>query len=138
MKIQDFIIKNKLQRFVQFLDKIDDSKLREIYASSNLVLFPALDQTWGLTPIEALCCNKLSIVSNDSGVSEVLRKQECGIVCKPTPEEFSQNILEFYKNQQKYKKMIVRGNEYVENNLTWRHYAKRMKSNFEKSLNSTK
>lgn len=133
-ELVDLIKKYRIEDKVEFLGQLKDIDVRKVYASADVVLFPAIYQSWGLTPIEALCQKKISIVSSDSGVSEVLSENNIGVVCNPSPEEFAKNIKKVHEDPKTYRDMAKRGHDYVKNNLTWRHYAKRMLREFENTL----
>jgi glycosyltransferase involved in cell wall biosynthesis len=111
---------------VRFLGNRTASDVRELYTVCDLNLFPPTNQSWGLTPFEALCAGKVSIVSNDSGAAEVLAEQGIGIVCDPTPEAFAQRILEVHRYRGRYRAMARKGRRYVTKNLSWSQYAERV------------
>lgn len=109
-----------------FLGVVRRKVLRDIYKSSDINLFPAIDhQSWGFTPIEALCSGVISVISKDSGVGEFLQESSCGITSEATPQAFAQKILQVHKNILKYIKVAKNGQEIVKKNLTWRAYATR-------------
>jgi len=109
-----------------FLGVVKRNVLRDVYRNTNINLFPAIDhQSWGFTPIEALCTGVISIASKDTGVSEFLQEGSCGVVAEATAESFAEEILQVYKNRSKYTKMANKGREIVKKNLTWTAYASR-------------
>jgi glycosyltransferase involved in cell wall biosynthesis len=87
-------------------------------------LFPALNQSWGLTPFEALCAGKISVVSTESGASELLSEKEIGVVCEPTPKDFGAQILDIFENRGRYDHVAEQGHRYIKRHLTWDRYAR--------------
>jgi glycosyltransferase involved in cell wall biosynthesis len=69
-----------LDPFVYFLGKVNYEEINYIYSKIDCNLFFAINQTWGLTPFEALRFGKPSIVSSSSGCSEFLAKKSIGHV----------------------------------------------------------
>ena len=129
----------KVSDKVIFAGFCSPEKVRTWYHLCDLVLFPALPQvsgtkqSWGFIPIEALCAKKLSIVSEGSGVAEVLGKEKIGIISPPNAEEFSWRILEFYRSSSKFKALTEKGFNYVRDNLFWEKYAEQIVEVLEKS-----
>lgn len=124
-------IKNlRLERKVIFAGFCPPEIVRAWYAVSDLVLFPSVGQTamvsqsWGFVPFEALCQRKISIVSKDSGAAEVLGRENLGIVCPPTIEDFSRAVLSFFGMKKEYEEMKKKGYFYVKNSLSWEKWGK--------------
>ena len=103
---------------VQFLGQVSSDELPSLYASCDINLFPAKNQSWGLTPFEALCVKRISIVSSDSGAAEVLAQEKIGLISEAKPEEFAMCIREVHANPEAYQQMAHRGFIYVAKNLT--------------------
>jgi len=104
--------------------------VRAWYSLADLVLFPSVGQTamvsqsWGFVPFEALCQKKISIVSQGSGAAEILEKEKIGVVCRLGVEDYSKAVLDFFKNKKEYKKTVMKGFNYVKNNLPWERWGK--------------
>jgi glycosyltransferase involved in cell wall biosynthesis len=115
-----------LEKKVIFTGFASREDLRNLYHACNINLFPCLDQSWGLTPFEALAAGKISIVSNECGAAEIISSQKIGIVVKPTPEMIAKFIIDIYKHPDKYTELINKGRKYVMHNMSWRNYAMKM------------
>lgn len=110
---------------VKFLGEVPLGDLIDLYAACHVNLLPAVNQSWGLTPFEALCAGRISIVSSDSGAAEVIERERIGVVAKPTAEDFADRILEVHASSLSFTKMAARGKQYVEECLTHSDYAER-------------
>lgn len=113
---------------VKFLGHMDETTLQDVYRSCHVNLFPATNQSWGLTPFEALRFERVSVASNDCGASEVLAGEGIGVVCEPTASAFASSILEIYQNPSNSEIMARHGKMYVETVLTWHNYAENVES----------
>jgi len=51
---------------------VSDSELRDLYAASDLYVFPSARQSYGLAPLEAIALRTPVVVSRGAGVHEVL------------------------------------------------------------------
>lgn len=110
---------------IDFVGFVSDERLREFYHWAKVLLFPALNQSWGLTPFEALAAKTISIVSNDCGAAEIINRENIGLVAKPTSEEFARAILKIHSNEAYYRRMAEKGFDYVRNNMSWKRYAEK-------------
>lgn len=107
---------------VSFLGHVSSETVRALYRACDINLFPATGQSWGLTPLEALCTGRISIVSNDCGSAELLEAEDIGIVSEPTAHEFASSILKCHAFPELYKEKARKGRDYVMRFVTWNHY----------------
>ncbi len=117
----------KLSHHVTFLGKLETKDLPHLFAGSDILVFPALNQTWGLTPFEAACVGTPSIVSDDCGASEVIGKQQIGIVVKPTADAIAHAIMQL-QSKEKRQYLGKKAKEYVKKHMTWEHYAQNIEA----------
>lgn len=113
---------------VDFLGQVSSWEIRDLFKACALHLYPPVNESWGLAPIEALCAERLSILSNDCGASEVIAAEEIGVVCDPTAQAFASHILEAHQNPSKVRRMAKNGKKYVERVLTWQIHAENVES----------
>jgi phosphatidylinositol alpha-1,6-mannosyltransferase len=113
----------KISDHVLFLGRVPSQDLPGLYRACNVLLLPALNQSWGLTPFEALCAKRISIVSDDSGAAEVLGREDIGVVAKPEPSEFARSIIQVHSDPEKYDALARDGYAYVVNYLNPRLFA---------------
>lgn len=137
-ELEDLAKGLNLHDSVIFAGRVDDSTLRNFYHACNCLLFPAVNQTWGLTTFEAIAAGKVPIVSDDCGASEVIAEQEIGFVANPNPEEFARMIEYVSRHPEECKEKVERGQRYIGRELTYRRYAQRMLQIFRKVLDSQK
>jgi len=128
MDIQKYIEENNLQNKVKFLGGIDRRSLRDLYRSVDLLLHPIKDQGGWLTPFEAMASNLPVIISTEANPSDIIKENQIGIVV--SNNDLEEAVLDYYRNEGKYKDMVRRGSSFVKYNLTWEKYS----SNIEKIL----
>jgi len=91
---------------------------------SNVLIFPNYPQTWGLTALEAIALGVPTIVSDGSGVSEVLKdKQHALIYPKGSVSKLYKAMLYCLKNRKGVSTMSKSGQIYVLSRFTWARYA---------------
>lgn len=107
--------------FSLFMDKIKHRNFKHInienkiytdmngqYAQAHCLIIPYLqfDEYLKLIPtsvIESLAAGKPVLVSSRTGVAEIIRASNCGVVFEPTRESLLQAIVELRKNYRKYQ-----------------------------------
>src|SRR5215813_1848777 len=74
---------------VEFLPRVDEEALIDLYAKARLVLVTAADEDLGYVPLEAFLSGKAVLTTDDAGGPlEFVRDGETGLVVAPTPEAF--------------------------------------------------
>ncbi len=63
---------------VQFLGRIDDASLHALYARADVLVHPALAESFGLTPVEAALWGLPSVVSDSGGIVEFVEDRVSG------------------------------------------------------------
>ncbi len=116
---------------VIFKGFVTNKELRELYSIADINLFPAVKQSWGLTPFEAAAQKVMSIVSNDCGTAEVIKKQEIGRVIPPVAEKFAEEIRSLLKAAAKRKQLGKKAYLFVRKEMTWKKYTAIMEKLFE-------
>ena len=69
-------------------------QLVEIYSAADLYVNPSVEETFGMTILEAACCGTPSVVYQDTACEEVAL-QHGGVAVPRGPEHLLQGILEF-------------------------------------------
>ncbi len=123
---------------VMFLHSSSDVELAQVYAACDVFVFPA-QITWGLAVIEAMAASKPVLVSNKSGVSEIIRNGQNGFVIEePNPRNMALQIENLITNSELRQKIGENAYEYAKQNLSWQMYARNMSLVFEKALQNLK
>lgn len=130
--LEQLVEKYKIKDYVKFTGKIDNKKLRELYFSSDLNLFLAINQSWGLTPLEALCAKKPSLVSSDCGISGLITEKNMGYITDVNMPDITKKLKFIYNNYIQAKKKAVIGYNFVEKSMSWEKYAKDFSSEVKK------
>jgi len=114
-KLNEYIQKNKLEKNILFTGNLNREELRDLYKSANVGLFPVGKQGGWLAPFEMLCSEKPVIVSEEMGAASIIKGNGLGIVTK----EYSNALIEVYKNPKNYRKRAEIASSFVKKNLSW-------------------
>jgi len=126
-------LKKKAPKNVEFLGKVSDKKLIELYARCKAVIQTAIDEDFGLVPIEAMASGKPCLAVNEGGFRESIIHGKTGLLIdKPYVENFVSAIKNFDKYEFDPKECRKRAKLFSEEN-----FIKRMKKVIENVVGET-
>ncbi len=131
-RIKTLVDSKGLSDRVRFLGEMSDSELRELYASSEVFVFPNFPQTWGLAPFEAMASGTPAVVCEAAGAASVLKDNENALIVPPArPDRIAECVTRLLTEPGMYDRLSVAGRKFVEENITWDAYGARMERLFE-------
>ncbi len=77
---------------VEVLPEVPEERLIDLYARCRGVLGTAIDEDFGLTPVEAMAAGKCVLATNEGGYRESILDGETGFLLPPRPEAFADRI----------------------------------------------
>lgn len=114
-------IVNKNERIL-FEPSPSDTRLNELYQRAGAILFPPLNEDWGIVPLEAMANSKPVIANAAGGPLESIKNQETGWLLNPDPDEWA-NILQWIScHENDVKKMGIAARKHAEK-FDWRVFA---------------
>jgi glycosyltransferase involved in cell wall biosynthesis len=128
--------RRRLSDRVRFLGYRGESELAEIYGEADVLLFPGGDQPLGLAPIEALWKSVVPIVSESSGVTDLLRRHGLTTVAPPTAEAFAEQVLAVYARRGELEPWLGRLKASLETELNYPTFIDRYVQCFERALHT--
>jgi glycosyltransferase involved in cell wall biosynthesis len=134
-KVRDLVEPLGLKEDVTFLGEVDESELRRLYAEADAFAFPNHPQTWGLAPFEAMASGTPVIVSKAAGASDVLKHEDNALLVDPgKPEQIADCLRRLCEDPSRYAMLSRNGRRFVEENISWDAYGRRMEELFERGL----
>ncbi len=80
---------------IEFLGSVSDSELAELYTKAKALIFCALDEDFGMVPVEAMSHGTPVIALAQGGVLETVTKETGVLFEKPEVEELVKTIQQF-------------------------------------------
>ena len=113
--LNNLIERNGLQRRVEFLGKVDDDHLLELYAKSLAVYYAPKDEDYGYVGVEAMASAKPLITATDSGgVLEFARDRENALIAEPNSRSIADVLNELHSSPELAKNLGQSGLKTVE------------------------
>ncbi len=114
---------------IEFKTDINDKELKNLYANSYSVLFSAINEDWGLVPLEAMASEKPCISINEGGPKYSIINNKTGFLVN-SPQEMAQKMLYLEENPDIAEKMGKAGRKHVLKNYTWKMFLNKIEKVF--------
>ncbi len=79
---------------VELMGEISQDELTDLYARCKGFIAAAVDEDFGMTPVEAMASGKVALVTNEGGYRETVIDGETGWLLPPEPNAFASKIRE--------------------------------------------
>jgi glycosyltransferase involved in cell wall biosynthesis len=110
------IIKNAPSNVI-FLDTVNDKELDNLYASCRGFLTTAIDEDFGITPLEAMAVGKPVVAVKEGGYLETVVDGVTGLLVGPVPQDIADAITYIDKNPEKFSYQCKKRAELFEYNI---------------------
>jgi len=126
---------NKVEREVRFLGKQDN--IGDLIATSDLLLLPSENESFGLVALEAMACEVPVIASRVGGIPEVLTDGEDGFLVPPgDTAAMAQHAVEILSDDSRRIEMGKRGRQNARKRFCANDVIKEYENYYERLLNS--
>lgn len=114
-----------IERYVEFVGKVSQEKLRELYFICDIVVFPSVyHEPLGRVAIEAGIMGRPIIASKIGGIPEIVDDRVTGLLVPPNdPYILSRSIIELIENEDIRKMMEKNGRATILKKINPRHIA---------------
>lgn len=134
-KIRSLISSLGLGQRVRLVGEVPEPELRRMYAEADVFVFPNSPQTWGLAPFEAMASGTPVVVSTGAGCSELMTDGENALLVPPgRPDMICESLRRLCGEPGLYVRLSRSAREFVERNITWEAYGRRMEMLFEQAV----
>lgn len=119
INLRVLVKKKGLEERVEFLGRVSDDKLLELYSRAIVIPFVPIHEDFGYITIEAFKSKKPVITCSDSGEpSHIVEDGLSGFVVEPNPQKIAEKINYFIENPEKATQMGINGYSSVKD-ISW-------------------
>jgi len=112
-----------VEKYVRFTGYIDEEK-PFYYKASDIFVLPSLTESFGIVNLEAMACSVPIVASNISGISDVVKNGENGLLVPVgNSDALADAIIYLIENEAVREKMGKNGKEKIEE-YSWQKIAK--------------
>ena len=113
-EIQDFTNENGLDTNIQVKGALDNSRLPEIYHSSDILVLPSLSEGLGLVLVEAMGCGCAVIASDLHSIRDIIEDRQNGLLFEPGDIQALARCVELLiTDSELHRKLTRNAREYV-------------------------
>lgn len=112
---------------IMFIRDPGEQQLLAAYRSCYCLIFPSLNEDWGMAVIEAMAFGKPVIAVNQGGPSESIINGETGLLVKPLPGAFASAMAELARDSDRVRSMGEAASAHVQK-YDWSHFVERFDS----------
>jgi len=111
---------NDFPDFVTFTKCIDDEEIRKMYCSSDIFLFPSLNEGFGLPPAEAMACNCAVVGNSVAAFPEFSVHNRNAVQCDPGNENgLFEGVCGLIEDREKLKRISMAASTDIRKILNW-------------------
>ncbi len=118
---------------VEIITDVNDKRLNSLYSNCTAVLFPPLNEDYGLVPLESMASYKPVIAVNEGGMKETVEDRKTGLLVNSI-EEMGNAMKEVAENPAFARELGKNGRERIVKHYSWRRFFKE----FDKELRKVK
>ena len=108
---------------VDIITNVSDKMLKKLYSNCTAVLYPPINEDYGLVPLEAMASSKPVIAFNEGGPKETIEHEQTGFLVNNI-EEMSNAMKEIAENPAVGREMGKNGRERVVKYYSWKRFFK--------------
>lgn len=117
-----------------FRNRVPDTKLIKIYNKSKIVVALAINEPFGLIPLEAAACETPVVAVNEGGYKETIIHGKTGYLVKRDPLVLASVLKTVIKNEKILQDLGENARLNVLENWTWEKSAKKIELEFLKTI----
>jgi glycosyltransferase involved in cell wall biosynthesis len=124
-----------IQDRIEFMGRISDSELSNLYQNAVMFVFPSLVEGFGLPVLEAMAHSVPVVASNRTSLPEVVG--DAGIILDPDNEaSWVNSIIQLYRDKELHHQLAIKSKQRAAQ-FTWRNAAQRTFDCFQSVLENT-
>ena len=121
LKLKQLAIQLKLTDKILFTGKIKQKDVPSMHNKFDVFVCPSLNESFGVSVLEASACEVPVIVTNAGGLKEVAINGETGLMVNPgSTDEIADAISFFIDNPESISVFGKKGRKFVQDNFNWK------------------
>lgn len=133
--LEELVTTLDLKDNVIFKGHVSDEVKTKLVASSQALLFPSINEGFGMVILEAFEQKKPVLVSNIRPMSDIVENKKTGLVISPFDEqEWANSIEHIFRHPQKAESMGLAGRCLLEERYNQEKYAQQIITMYEKII----
>jgi glycosyltransferase involved in cell wall biosynthesis len=119
---------------ISFLGRVGDRRRWSVIFGCDMMILTSRHDSYPTTVIEAMAAAKPVLLSEETGISPVVRAHQCGFVVSPSPAAICEGLVDALKRRNEWVEMGRRGRKSAYEHLTWDRVAQTASQHYEHVL----
>ena len=115
---------------IEFVISPDDRQLEDLYRRASAILFPPLNEDWGIVPLEAMAYGKPVLANNSGGPRESVAQGVTGWLFEPDPEIWAAGMARMVTETGRLAQMSEKCRVHVQQ-YDWADFVRGIDNSFE-------
>lgn len=128
LKLKKLINKHKLENRVIFTGLLKNDLLYSAYSVCDLYLLPSLQESFGISVVEAMAASKPVVISKNIAIANSIFKAGAGFVCDESVSSYSQAIEKLLSSNYLQEEMGKKAKKLQLNIFDWEILSKKLDS----------
>jgi len=117
-------------RYVEFHRKPSKERLRELYSSCDIFLYPSRSEGFGLPPMEAMACKCAVVTTNVGAIPDYVIPGKTALVSPPNSSKgLAENLIQLIEDEEKLRNISIAGYNYIKK-FGWEQSATKLEKLF--------
>ena len=122
----------KLEDTVSLMGRVHNTEIPEILNQTDVALYTSLNESFGVSLVEAMACQVPVVASVNEGFCEVLENGKYGkLIDRENPEQIADTLYELYSNPELRNDLIQSAEKKARREYAWDENVKTMLEFFE-------
>lgn len=135
-KVDSWIKDYGLSEHVSYMGPIYGEDRLKFLQDSDILVLPSYSEAFPIAVIEAMSMNLAVVITENSGIPDVVRENNVGLVINKNRDEIASAIIKLLKNNALAHEMGRNGGRLVREKYTWDKVADKMMEVYEEILGS--
>jgi glycosyltransferase involved in cell wall biosynthesis len=106
---------------IEIIEDIDDERLIDLYSRCSAVVFPPINEDYGLVPLESMASGKPVIAINEGGPKETIKDGKTGYLIN-SEIEMAEKMQSLAENPDLVNELGKNGLKHVKAHYSWDHF----------------
>ena len=137
-KLKKIIKKCQIENRVIFTGLLKDDLLYSSYSACNLFIMPSLQESFGISIVEAMAASKPVVISKNIAIANSVKKAFAGIICEDNVEDYSNALEKLLISNTLQKEMGNNGKNLQRNIFDWKIISKQLETAYIEQINECK
>jgi len=138
-KLKELARKLKIEKKVNFTERIPNTKLPELLQNSNIYLSMPITEGVSASLFEAMACNCYPIVTDIPGNQSWIKHRENGqLITIDNPRMLAEEILWAFENSEHRNAAVLKNRKFVEENADYNTNMKIIATKYHELINTSK